>query len=64
MSVMPFGYTRNSAKVLKSWYGCIVGEASTVADVFTDFSSGAFELGGSGNTIPDKYRTACIERDT
>ena len=52
---------RSGAKVLKPWYGCVVGEGSTIADVFTDFSSGVFELAGSGNAIPDEYRTSCIE---
>ena len=52
---------RSGAKVLKPWYGCVVPETSTVADVFTDFSSGAIERAGSGNAIPDEYRTAFVE---
>ena len=52
---------RSGAKVLKPWYGCVVLETSTVAAVFTDFSSGAIERAGSGNTIPDEYRTAFVE---
>ena len=51
---------RSGAKVLKPWYGCVVPETSTVADVFTDFSSGAIERAGSGNAIPDEYRTAFV----
>ena len=52
---------RSGAKVLKPWYGCVVPETSTVADVFTDFSSGAIERAGSGNAISDEYRTAFVE---
>ena len=49
---------KSGAKVLKLWYmyGCVVGDTSTAADVFTDFSSGMFELAGSGSAIPDEYR--------
>ena len=52
---MPFVILQISsgAKVLKPWYGCVVPATSTVADVFTDFSSGVI---GSGNAIPDEYR--------
>ena len=40
----------------------MVGEASTVADAFTVFSSGLLENGlGKGKAIPDEYHSARIE---
>ena len=57
---MPFVIVqiRSGARPLKRWYGCVVGETTTVADVFADFSSGALD---GGNAIPDEYRTSSVE---
>ena len=43
---------RNGSKVLKPWYGSVVGERSTVADIITNFSSSLLEL-GKEKAIPD-----------
>ena len=59
-SAMPFVIVqiRSGARPLKQWYGCIVGETTTVADVFADFSYGALD---GGNAVPDEYRTSSVE---
>ena len=59
-TVMPFVVLqiRAGAKLLKRWYGCVVAETTSVADVFGDFSSGALD---GGNAIPDEYRTAVVD---
>ena len=52
----------SGSNTLKPWYGCMVGEASTVADAFTVFSSGSLENGlGKGKAIPDEYHSAHID---
>ena len=57
---MPFVIVqiRSGARPLERWYGCVVGETTTVADVFADFSSGALD---GGNAIPEEYRTSSVE---
>ena len=49
---------RDGAKILKPWFGCTVPEVSTIADVFTQFSSGVLD---NSAPLPDEYRTTSVE---
>lgn len=49
---------RDGVKMLKPWYACNVPETATVADVFSELSSGL--LDGS-NPLPEEYRTTSVE---
>ena len=38
--------------VLKLWYGCSVLDTSSVADIYTDYSSGVLD---NGEPVPEEY---------
>lgn len=48
---------RCAARVLKPWYGCVVPNGSSVADVYTDYSSGTLD---HGEPVPEEYRNSSI----
>ena len=48
---------RCGAKVLKSWYGCVVDDFSTLSDVYNDFSGGTLD---DGPAIPENYQGAAV----
>ena len=43
---------RCRAKVLKTWYGCVINDSNTISDVYSEFSGG--ELDG-GLPISEEY---------
>ena len=48
---------RCAVRVLKSWYGCVVTSGSSVADVYTDYSSGTLD---HGEPVPEEYRNSSV----
>ena len=43
---------RCAARVLKLWYGCSVPDTSSVADIYTDYSSGVLD---NDKPVPEEY---------
>ncbi len=48
---------RCAARVTKPWHGCVVSNGSSVADVYTDYSSGSLDHDAPA---PEEYRNSAI----
>ena len=48
---------RSGATILKIWYGCSIPEGSSLADVYTSFSSGQLD---HGLPIPEEYQDSTV----
>ena len=48
---------RSGATILKTWYGCSIPEGSSLADVYTSFSSGQLD---HGLPIPEEYQDSTV----
>ena len=48
---------RCGAKVLKSWYDCVINDSSMLSYVYNDFSNGTLD---DGPVIPENYQAAAV----